>query len=200
MASGDNEVVFAMAGMGAKVTSVDISEEQLKIAQQRARTLGLEVSFVRSDATDLHMIDDDSFDVVYTGIGAAVWMSDIRRYFCEAVRILRPGGLFIIKDIHPFVPLLSHDVPKRVDYFDRGPFKYVTHEGFTAREHCWTVADHIQAVLDAGCDLVKVDEIGSTVAGDGPGSSYDHVATEGEIGDAGAVKLPTYLLIVGRKR
>ena len=36
LVSGDNEIVFALGGMGANVTSVDISEKQLEIASERA--------------------------------------------------------------------------------------------------------------------------------------------------------------------
>jgi len=36
LGSGDNQVVFALAGMGAVVTSVDISEQQIEIARSRA--------------------------------------------------------------------------------------------------------------------------------------------------------------------
>jgi hypothetical protein len=32
LGSGDNQVVFALSGLGAKVTSVDISEQQLNVA------------------------------------------------------------------------------------------------------------------------------------------------------------------------
>ena len=65
LGSGDNEVVFAIAGMGARVTSVDVSERQLEIARERAGVLGLEVSFMREDVTDLADMQDGSFDVVY---------------------------------------------------------------------------------------------------------------------------------------
>ena len=40
LGSGDNLAVFALAGLGADVTSVDISEEQLAIAHKRASQLG----------------------------------------------------------------------------------------------------------------------------------------------------------------
>lgn len=49
LGSGDNQVVFALAGLGAKVTSVDISEQQLEVARRRAAELGLQVDFVRAD-------------------------------------------------------------------------------------------------------------------------------------------------------
>ena len=53
LGSGGNQVVFALAGLGAKVTSIDISEQQIEVARGRAATLGLQVDFVRADATRL---------------------------------------------------------------------------------------------------------------------------------------------------
>src|SRR5687768_10139733 len=40
LGSGDNQVVFALAGLGASVTSVDISHNQLQVAQRRSEELG----------------------------------------------------------------------------------------------------------------------------------------------------------------
>ena len=56
LGSGNNCEVFALAGMGADVTSVDISEAQLRIAEERAEILGLTISFVRADVTDLDVL------------------------------------------------------------------------------------------------------------------------------------------------
>ena len=46
LGSGDNLAVFGFAGMGAQVTSVDISAEQLAVARKRATELGLSIKFV----------------------------------------------------------------------------------------------------------------------------------------------------------
>jgi 2-polyprenyl-3-methyl-5-hydroxy-6-metoxy-1,4-benzoquinol methylase len=67
LGSGDNQVVFALSGLGAKVTSVDISEEQLNVARDRAAALGLQVDFLRADVVDLSRVRDETYDVVYTG-------------------------------------------------------------------------------------------------------------------------------------
>src|SRR5207248_11014448 len=67
LGSGDNQVVFALAGLGAKVTSVDISARQLDIARRRAATLSLRVEFVQADVVDLSSLGDAMFDIVYTG-------------------------------------------------------------------------------------------------------------------------------------
>jgi hypothetical protein len=53
LGSGDNQVVFALSGLGAKVTSVDISGQQIEVARRRAAALGLTVDFVQADVVDL---------------------------------------------------------------------------------------------------------------------------------------------------
>jgi ubiquinone/menaquinone biosynthesis C-methylase UbiE len=188
LGSGDNEVVFALAGMGARVTSVDISEKQLEIAEERAGILGLDVSFLRADVIDLSSIPDDSFDIVYTGGHMSVWISDITKYYAEGVRVLRPGGLFIVNDYHPIRRMwLESDGPKPLHrYFNRGPYEEKTKEGFTQVEFHWTTADHIQAVVDAGCILARVDEHGEC-------------EEKEEYAKFTPSTLPMYLMIVGRK-
>jgi 2-polyprenyl-3-methyl-5-hydroxy-6-metoxy-1,4-benzoquinol methylase len=65
LGSGDNQVAFALAGLGAKVASVDISESQIEVARSRAAALGLQVDFVRADVVDLSGLPDATFDVIY---------------------------------------------------------------------------------------------------------------------------------------
>jgi hypothetical protein len=72
-------------------------------------------------------------------------------------------------------------------YFNRGPYEYRSNEGLPQFEFHWTVCDHIQAVLDTGCALLRVDEHG------------EHVEDEKNWMKANLDKLPAYLLIVGRK-
>jgi ubiquinone/menaquinone biosynthesis C-methylase UbiE len=188
LGSGDNEVVFALTGMGARVTSVDISERRLEIARERASVLGLDVTFLRADVADLGSITDGRFDLVYTGGHVSIWVSDIRKYYAEGVRILRPGGLFVVNEYHPIRRVwLESDGPEPAHgYFNRGPYEYRSDAGLPSFEFHWTAADHIQAVLDAGCLLLKVDEHG------------EHLENEYWT-KANLDNLPAYLLIVGRK-
>ena len=109
------------------MTSVDISEEQLEIARGRAATLGLDVRFVRADVTDLSAIPSNTFDIAYTGGHVAVWVSDLRRFYAEAARIIRPGGRLVVSEYHPFRvgwcgnPKL---LQRECGYFERGPHAY----------------------------------------------------------------------------
>ena len=62
--SGDHMAAIALAGLGAEVTSTDISEERLAMGSRRAERLGLSISFVRSDAACQESLADSSFDLV----------------------------------------------------------------------------------------------------------------------------------------
>ncbi len=175
LGSGDNQAVFALAGLGAQVTSVDISQQQLDIASGRAKELGLAVRFLQADVTNLSCIDSESFDVVYTGGHVAVWVSDLQRYYLEAARILKPRGLFVINEYHPFRRIWKESQDSLVvgsSYYDRGPFEYdVSEEILNAKpgnlksyEFHWTVSDFISAVRNAGCQLIEVAEFGEGFA------------------------------------
>jgi SAM-dependent methyltransferase len=171
LGSGDNQVVFALAGLGAKVTSIDISEPQIEVARSRAAALGLQVDFVRADVVDLSDLTDATFDVIYTGGHVAVWVSDLRRYYSEAARILKSEGLLIVSEYHPFRRVWSDSVSSLkvgFNYFNRGPHRfeaapdvlYAAPGELEQFEFHWTVADYISAILSSGCQLVHAQEFG----------------------------------------
>ena len=176
LGSGDNLAVFAFAGMGARVTSVDISVEQLAVAQRRARELGLTIEFVESDVSDLGCLKDASFDLVYTGGHVAVWVSDLRAYYREAIRILRRNGLFLINEYHPFRRIWKDQAsPLEVgfSYFDNGPHEYTVSRDVLDKapgdvkqfEFHWTVSEYLRAVIEQGVDLIRFEEIGDEAEG-----------------------------------
>jgi ubiquinone/menaquinone biosynthesis C-methylase UbiE len=195
LGSGDNQVVFALAGMGASVTSVDISQNQLQVARERSCELGLSVEFVQADVTDLSAFTRDSFDVIYTGGHVAVWVTDLFTYYAEAARILAPGGLLMLSEYHPFRRIWKESkttLTVKSRYLDRGPFEYDYTDNVLSREigalksyeYHWTVADYLNAVISSGCRILFVDEFGEHV-GDWEGAPLDG--------------LPEFLLIVARK-
>jgi SAM-dependent methyltransferase len=208
LGSGDNLVVFALAGMGARVTSVDISANQLAIARQRAAELGLPVEFVRSDVSDLSALSDSTFDLIYTGGHIAIWVSDLRKFYAEAARILKPDGRLLVSEYHPFRRLWKDNTDRlelEADYFQRGPYEYDS-SGTASRaaasgedggsgsasatgktyEFQWTVGDYINAVIAAQCEVEAVEEFGT-----GSDGAWELAPVGG---------LPRVLLVVGRKR
>lgn len=195
LGSGDNQVVFALCGLGAKVTSVDISEQQIEVARSRAATLGLQVDFLRADVVDLSDLGEPTFDIVYTGGYVAAWISNLRRYYGEAARILKPKGLLIVSEYHPFRRIWSqsaNSLKVAFNYFDRGPRRFeaapdvLYHQPGELEqfEFHWTVTDYITAILAAGCQLIHAEEFGDTC---------------GEWEGAPMAGLPGSLLLVGRR-
>lgn len=79
---------------GGKVTGVDLSEESLKIAKQRAtkEDLGDKIKLVVGDCEALPFADQ-SFDIVFDG--GTFSSLDIEKAFSEIARVLKPGGLLI---------------------------------------------------------------------------------------------------------
>ncbi len=195
LGSGDNQAVFALAGLGAKVTSVDISEKQLEVAAWRADILGLDINFLQSDVTKLSALKDNEFDLVYTGGHVAVWVSDLNQYYSEAIRVLRPKGLFIVDEYHPFRRVWKESKMELFvenPYFERGPYRYFQTKDILygakgeieSFEFHWTVSDFFQAVIKGGCSILEVDEYG-TYVGD-----WEAAPMKG---------LPENLLIIGEK-
>jgi len=196
LGSGDNEVVFAIAGMGAKVTSVDISKKQLDVASERAKDLGLDIHFVQGDVTHLDVLNDESFDIVFTGGHVAVWVSDLMQYYSEASRILKPEGLFIIDEYHPFRRVWKEsetELQVEMSYFKRGPFTYAQSDNvlypekgeLVSYEFHWTVADFMNAVIKNGCRILEVHEFGEKA------ESWEGAPMNG---------LPHCLVIISRKQ
>lgn len=149
--SGDNYAAFALAGLGAQVTSVDISAKQLAVAKERAETLGLTIDFVRADAAQLEPLDDNQFDLVFTSNGFFVWIADLPAVMTEIKRVLRPEGYYIFYDVHPFQRPWSRGNGAAIamfkPYWSVGPTK---DEGETPHyEFHYTVADFFNAMADA---------------------------------------------------
>ena len=82
---------IALAGRGARVTGLDLSEEQLRHARAAAAEAAVEVELVHAGAEDVPL-PDASFDVVFCDHGAIGW-ADPLALIPEAARLLRPGGL-----------------------------------------------------------------------------------------------------------
>jgi SAM-dependent methyltransferase len=114
--------------LGARVTAIDNSEEQLKTAHELQQEFGLSFKLLHSDAERVQL-PDASFDIAISEYGASVWC-DPYRWIAEASRLLRPGGLLIFL-VNGTVLLLcmpdQEDVPASSrlvrDYFGMHRFK-----------------------------------------------------------------------------
>jgi len=89
---GAAEWSLALSRLGARVTGIDLSKEQLVFAREAASAAGVDLQLVCGNAEDTPF-EDASFDVVFCDHGAMTY-ADPRRTVPEVSRLLRPGGLF----------------------------------------------------------------------------------------------------------
>lgn len=106
---GHNTLAWARTFPKAQVTGIDVSASVLRYAHGRAESLGLAVDFRQMNATKLDF-PDNSFDVVFSSMFLhELPRKDIRAYFAEAHRVLRPGGLIVTMELPPNAALDPYD-------------------------------------------------------------------------------------------
>ena len=103
---GDGTTALPIARLGANVLGVDIASNLVAAGNQRVASLGLtNCRFQEGDASDLHALQDDSFDLVVSIFGAmfAPKPIDVAK---EMVRVTRPGGRVVMGNWIPGDPTL----------------------------------------------------------------------------------------------
>lgn len=149
--SGDNHVAFALAVMGARVTSADISERQLENAAGIAKQLHLDIEFIYDDTMKLSRIPDSAFDLVYTSNGTLSWIDDLDGMYRNFCRVLKPGGYAVLYDMHPFSRPFSGEAfkePKIVkSYQDVFPDLH------------WRIQDIVNSQVKAGLSVCEMAEL-----------------------------------------
>jgi SAM-dependent methyltransferase len=109
---GDGTTALPEARLGANVLGVDIARNLVEAGNARAQSLGLaNCRFQEGDATDLHELEDDRFDLVVSIFGAmfAPRPFDVAK---EMVRVTRPGGRIVMGNWIPNDPTLVAQILK----------------------------------------------------------------------------------------
>lgn len=87
---GTGWVGTALAGRGLHIIGVDLSERMLALARERGKYQELHAGEVHAH---LRTVPSGSLDVV-TAADVLIYIGDVSDLFAEAMRVLRPGGLF----------------------------------------------------------------------------------------------------------
>ncbi|MGW3343491.1 class I SAM-dependent methyltransferase [Nonomuraea rubra] len=160
---------LSWARLGAEVTGLDFSGAAIEQARSIAAECGLPARFVTADVYDAPRALGETYDIVYTGVGALVWLPDLTRWAEAIAALLNPGGFLYLAEFHPFTNVLDDDTGATVtrDYFDRTPqvWEYpYSYTGSQALEHQTSVqfehglGDVVSAIAAAGLRLEFLHE------------------------------------------
>jgi 2-polyprenyl-3-methyl-5-hydroxy-6-metoxy-1,4-benzoquinol methylase len=93
--------------LGAHVTGVDFSAEALRIARELAAQVGIDASFVQSDVLAAADQLDGEYDIVFLSRGVLCWIGDLAAWADVCARLLKPGGVFYLLELHPAATALA---------------------------------------------------------------------------------------------
>jgi ubiquinone/menaquinone biosynthesis C-methylase UbiE len=151
LGSGDGTTALPAARLGADVLGVDIARNLVEAGNRRVEAEGLtNIRFQEGDATDLHDLADNSFDLVVTIFGAmfAPTPYDVAK---EMVRVTRPGGRIVMGNWIPNDPTLVAQVLKTSSAYSPPP-----PEGFVSPMTWGVEAEVIDRFTKAGVRAEKI--------------------------------------------
>ncbi len=171
---GSGEETLSWANAGAKVTGVDISPRQIDLAKRKAEAAGISAKFLAADVSRRpEALDPESFDIVYTGGGALVWIPDLDCWAESVGQLLRPSGRLILNEEHPQmsnIEVRDGSIEIVGDYFDGKPQRSTGWRHFAGAENAaeprWefsrTLGDIVTSVARAGLRIESLEEFPST--------------------------------------
>ncbi len=154
---GDGTTAIPEAKLGANVLGVDIARNLVEAGNIRAKAEGLtNCIFQEGDATDLHELKDQTFDLVVSIFGAmfAPKPFDVAK---EMVRVTRSGGRIVMGNWIPGDPTLVAQILKISSAYTPPP-----PEGFIS-PMLWGVENHvIERFVNAGVAKENISFIKDT--------------------------------------
>ncbi|MFW9806444.1 MAG: class I SAM-dependent methyltransferase [Candidatus Thorarchaeota archaeon] len=121
---------LSMARLGADATGVDFSSEAIDLAKELSKTAKVDAKFLCSNIYDLREKLEGKFDIVFTSGGVIMWLPDLDEWAKIITHFLKPGGIFYIREFHPFGYVFDDekdvtDLRVRYPYFqDMEPLKF----------------------------------------------------------------------------
>ena len=165
---------LSWARRGARVTGVDYSEVAIAQASALAAENGVEATFVCSRVEDLPTVLHGKFDIVFTSYGVLCWLPELKPWANTIAHCLKPGGVFYMVEIHPFVDVLDDsagvtELSIRYPYFHHAePLAWDAVGTYADRSatvvnkisHVWShgLGEIVSALLDEGLRLEYLHE------------------------------------------
>ena len=165
---------LSWARLGATVTGLDFSPAAIAAAKALSEEAQTPGRFVEAELYDAPDVLADTFDVVYTGVGAIIWLPDLPRWAQIVAGFLKPGGTFYIREGHPMLFTLDDERDDRQlvvehPYFPTGePLRWDEQGSYANPDAVFThtvsyewphpVSEVIQSLIDAGLTITAFEE------------------------------------------
>jgi len=163
---------LSWARLGARVTGVDFSASAIELASRIADKIDVEAEFICSNVYDLPDVHEGEYDVVFTSYGVLCWLQDLREWGQIIARYLKPGGVFLLVESHPFMWMFddeSEELELRHSYWHSDEPLSWELDGSYADEDAvlvnrktyeWqhTVSDVLNSLIKAGLTIREIGE------------------------------------------
>jgi len=96
---GTGRLLVPFARRGYDVIGVDLSQEMLAVAREKAEAAGVRVRLLHANLAELDGLRDGCFDYaacLFSTLGMVMGAENRRRVVGHAFRLLRPGGRFVL--------------------------------------------------------------------------------------------------------
>lgn len=100
LACGTGELTLALKKAGYSVAGVDLSEDMLAVAHEKAHEHGYQIPFYHQDMTNLEGLDE--FDAVVIFCDSLNYLTNeeqVKQTFSSVYKVLKKGGLLLF-DVH----------------------------------------------------------------------------------------------------
>jgi len=185
--------LLSVMQLGAKSgVGFDIAENILAQARDTAAKINrTNCQFVACNILEIDENYYSKFDFIFFTIGAITWFADLKELFAVVTKCLKPGGIMLIHDFHPFVNMLPIPGEEPYDennlnqvaysYFRNEPwienhgmgYMSETYESKTFTSYSHTLSAILNGAIQSGLTIKRFDEfdydIGITGVYDGKG-------------------------------
>jgi len=134
LASGGGQQAPTLAAAGARVTSYDLSMQQLKLDALVAEREGLDLTIVQGDMRDLSVFPDKRFDLIFHPV-ANVFIPDVLPVWREAYRVLKHGRTLLAGMLNPVEYIFDAELQKQGIFQAKYALPYSDVTSITPEEH-----------------------------------------------------------------
>jgi SAM-dependent methyltransferase len=173
--------LLSLLNMGARQgLGIDISGENIKVAQKLHKVSGGSAEFIHGDIYDVSNKISEKYDLGLVTVGSLNWMENLKEYFSAIKSNLVGNGELILLEMHPVAYVFpytfnkNHEVKLDLPYFSKAPivstgsldyYGNVEYESPKMYEFQHTISDIIKALILLDFTIIDFVEYPIDLAG-----------------------------------